>query len=116
MLIAQFSDTHIKPEGQLAYSVVDTHQMLSQAIDHLLQLPQQPDVVIISGDLVDAGSVVEYQRLAALFSVCPCLYSWCPATMMIANTCAWFFETIRALKPLVFGNSPYSLTRGRFAS
>ncbi|NDF65908.1 MAG: phosphodiesterase, partial [Betaproteobacteria bacterium] len=71
MLIAQFSDTHIKPEGQLAYSVVDTHQMLSQAIDHLLQLPQQPDVVIISGDLVDAGSVVEYQRLAVLLQRLP---------------------------------------------
>lgn len=66
MLIAQFSDTHIKPEGQLAYSVVDTHQMLSHAIDHLLQLPQQPDVVVISGDLVDAGSVVEYERLENL--------------------------------------------------
>jgi Icc protein len=71
MLIAQFSDTHIKPEGHLAYSVVDTHQMLAQAIDHLLQLPQQPDVMVISGDLVDAGSVVEYERLALLLARLP---------------------------------------------
>jgi 3',5'-cyclic AMP phosphodiesterase CpdA len=71
MLIAQFSDTHIKPAGQLAYSVVDTHLMLSQAIDHVLQLPQQPDVMIISGDLVDAGSVVEYERLSELLARLP---------------------------------------------
>lgn len=71
MLIAQFSDTHIKPEGQLAYSVVDTHHMLANAIDHLLQLPQQPDVMVISGDLVDAGSVAEYERLAALLERLP---------------------------------------------
>lgn len=71
MLIAQFSDTHIKPEGHLAYSVVDTHQMLAQAIDHLLHLPQQPDVMVISGDLVDAGSVIEYERLAALLARLP---------------------------------------------
>ena len=40
MLIAQFSDTHIKPAGQLAYGVADTHQMLQSALAHLLTLPQ----------------------------------------------------------------------------
>jgi 3',5'-cyclic AMP phosphodiesterase CpdA len=37
----------------------------------LLQLPQQPDVLVISGDLVDAGSLVEYERLAVLLERLP---------------------------------------------
>jgi 3',5'-cyclic AMP phosphodiesterase CpdA len=71
MLIAQFSDTHIKPAGQLAYGVADTHQMLQSALAHLLTLPQTPDLLVITGDLVDAGSVPEYQRLLALLQDLP---------------------------------------------
>lgn len=63
MLIAQFSDPHIKPEGRLAYGRVDTTRLLQQAIDHLHALPQQPDLLLLTGDLVDAGSAPEYQRL-----------------------------------------------------
>jgi 3',5'-cyclic-AMP phosphodiesterase len=63
MLIAQFSDTHIKPEGRLAYGRVDTTQHLQQAIDHLHALPQRPDLLLVTGDLVDAGSRTEYLRL-----------------------------------------------------
>ena len=71
MLIAQFSDTHIKPAGQLAYGVADTHQMLQSALAHLLTLPQTPDLLVITGDLVDAGSVPEYQRLHVLLQDLP---------------------------------------------
>ncbi|NBX55555.1 MAG: phosphodiesterase [Betaproteobacteria bacterium] len=74
MLIAQFSDTHIKPAGQLAYGVADTHQMLQSALDHLQGLPQRPDLLVITGDLVDAGSVVEYQRLQNLLNDLPMPY------------------------------------------
>lgn len=63
MLIAQFSDLHIKPAGRLAYGKVDTSACLHRAIAHLEALPQRPDVLVITGDLVDAGSVEEYQRL-----------------------------------------------------
>ena len=63
MLIAQLSDTHIKPAGKLAYKRVDTSSMLSNAIDHLRQLPQIPDLIVITGDLVDEGSIEEYKRL-----------------------------------------------------
>ena len=63
MLIAQFSDTHIKPKGRLAYNKVDTASMLEKAVTHLLSLPQQPDLLVITGDLVDQGHPEEYSHL-----------------------------------------------------
>ena len=63
MLIAQFSDTHIKPKGRLAYNKVDTASMLAKAVAHLQTLPQQPDLLVITGDLVDQGHPEEYSHL-----------------------------------------------------
>ncbi|MCW5636702.1 MAG: phosphodiesterase [Rubrivivax sp.] len=63
MLIAQFSDLHIKPAGKLAYGRVDTMAFLDQALAHLAALPQRPDLLLLTGDLVDAGAPDEYERL-----------------------------------------------------
>lgn len=63
MLIAQFSDTHIKPKGRFAYNKVDTAGMLAKAVAHLKTLPQQPDLLLITGDLVDQGQPQEYDHL-----------------------------------------------------
>ena len=60
MLIAQLTDTHIKKEGRLAYGKVDTLRCLTAAIDHINTLSDTPDVVLISGDLVDTGTEDEY--------------------------------------------------------
>jgi 3',5'-cyclic AMP phosphodiesterase CpdA len=60
VLIAQISDTHIKPEGSLAYGRVDTSAFLARAVDHILHLDPRPDVVLGTGDLVDGGLLVEY--------------------------------------------------------
>jgi Icc protein len=69
MLIAQLTDTHIKPKGRLAYHKVDTAVMLKAAVDDINQLPQQPDLVIITGDLVDQGSYEEYVHLIEILSL-----------------------------------------------
>jgi 3',5'-cyclic AMP phosphodiesterase CpdA len=71
MLIAQITDTHIKPEGVLAYGRIDTAAFLARAVDHLLHLDPRPDVVVATGDLVDAGSDDEYTRLRHLLSPLP---------------------------------------------
>jgi 3',5'-cyclic-AMP phosphodiesterase len=63
MLIAQISDTHIKPHGRLAYGRVDTEGMLRRCIAHVQALLPQPDVVVITGDLVDFGQADEYALL-----------------------------------------------------
>jgi 3',5'-cyclic-AMP phosphodiesterase len=66
MLIAQLSDPHIRPPGQLYRGVVDSNAMFSQAIAHVHALDRRPDLVLITGDLVDAGQPEEYAHALAL--------------------------------------------------
>lgn len=62
-LIAQISDLHLKAGNKLTYGVVDTLGALRRAVDHLNASHPQPDVVVISGDLVDFGRPDEYAVL-----------------------------------------------------
>src|SRR2546430_1160092 len=71
LLIAQISDTHIKPEGRLAYERIDTAWHLGRCVEHLLALDPRPDVVLATGDLVDAGLAEEYRLLARLLAPLP---------------------------------------------
>jgi 3',5'-cyclic AMP phosphodiesterase CpdA len=71
VLIAQITDTHIKPEGSLAYDRVDTSAFLARAVDHILHLDPRPDVVLGTSDLVDGGTPAEYARLRHLLSPLP---------------------------------------------
>jgi len=71
VVIAQITDMHIRPEGVLAYGRVDTAPYLARAVQHLLGLKPRPDVVLATGDLVDAGRAVEYDRLRALLAPLP---------------------------------------------
>jgi Icc protein len=68
MLIAQISDMHIKANGRLAYGIVDTAGMLRDCIHHILDLPTQPDLILLSGDLVDYGHPEEYALLQELLA------------------------------------------------
>jgi 3',5'-cyclic AMP phosphodiesterase CpdA len=68
MLIAQLSDTHIKTAGTKAYRVVETDALLRKAVQALNDLPQRPDAVIVSGDLVDRGLAQEYARLRTILA------------------------------------------------
>jgi len=71
MLIAQLSDMHLRPEGQLLYDRIDTAVFLERAVAHVLKLDPQPDVVLMSGDLVEAGRPEEYARLQLLIAPLP---------------------------------------------
>ena len=66
MLIAQLSDIHVRPAGQLYKGVVDSNRMLSEAIEHLHNLDRRPDLVLLTGDLVDEGDPAEYTTLLHL--------------------------------------------------
>lgn len=68
MLIAQFSDLHIRLPGLLAYRRVDTAAYLRAAVEHLMQLVPRPDALLITGDLVDFGTPEEYEHLAELLA------------------------------------------------
>ncbi|POP64734.1 MULTISPECIES: phosphodiesterase [Pseudomonas] len=62
-LIAQISDLHLKADGRLTYGVVDTLGALRRAVAHINASKQRPDIVVISGDLVDFGREDEYAVL-----------------------------------------------------
>ncbi|PCC75259.1 3',5'-cyclic AMP phosphodiesterase CpdA [Nannocystis exedens] len=68
MLIAQLSDTHVStPEGPEDV-VLHTSEHLARAVAHLNRLQARPDLVVITGDLVDRGEVGEYERLRELLA------------------------------------------------
>jgi 3',5'-cyclic AMP phosphodiesterase CpdA len=68
MIIAQITDLHIGTEGSLAYGRYDTALSMSRCVDHLVRQRPAPDVVLATGDLVDAGSDEEYRRLQELLA------------------------------------------------
>jgi Icc protein len=68
MLIAQISDTHIVPKGKLAMGRVDTAAHLARAVDHIGGLRPSPDLVLVTGDLVDAGKPEEYAHIRELLA------------------------------------------------
>lgn len=71
MLIAQITDTHIKLPGKLAYNRVDTAAMLRQCVAELKRLDPQPELIVITGDLVDLGRPEEYAYLRELLAPLP---------------------------------------------
>jgi 3',5'-cyclic-AMP phosphodiesterase len=66
MIIAQISDPHIGLGDDSADPQDEAAVQLRRAIDHLMRLPAPPDVVLITGDCVNSGSMPEYQRLRTL--------------------------------------------------
>jgi 3',5'-cyclic AMP phosphodiesterase CpdA len=68
ILIAQISDLHIKRPGELAYGRVDTAAALAHCVDALNRFAPQPDLVVITGDLVDTPSVSAYGHLKRLLT------------------------------------------------
>jgi 3',5'-cyclic AMP phosphodiesterase CpdA len=68
MLIAQISDPHVRPAGELYQGVVDSNRMFDNAICHVLELDCRPDLVLLTGDLVDEGKPEEYEMARHLLS------------------------------------------------
>jgi len=68
ILIAQISDLHIKSPGNLAYGKVDTAAALERCVAALNALQPRPDLVVISGDLVDTPTPQEYDHLKRLLA------------------------------------------------
>ena len=58
MLIAQISDTHMLPPGEIAYGVADTEAALRRAVRAVNEA--KPDVVIHTGDFAHHGAPEAY--------------------------------------------------------
>jgi len=68
MLIAQISDMHVKAPGELLYGRIDTAAYLERAVAHIEAFDPKPDVVLATGDLVEAGKPEEYINLKRLLA------------------------------------------------
>ncbi len=68
MILGQISDLHIKTDGKKSYRVVDTAESLRRCVAQVNSLKQRPDVLIITGDLVDFGKPSEYACLRELLA------------------------------------------------
>jgi 3',5'-cyclic AMP phosphodiesterase CpdA len=82
MLVAQISDSHIvaagklfrcplpgvAPDGGRIRCEFDTAPYLARAVAALNALTPRPDVVVVTGDLVDHGEPAEYEHLRALLA------------------------------------------------
>ncbi len=68
MLIAQISDLHVMPPGELAYGRFDTSASLARCVSHIMQSSPLPDAVLATGDLVNGGSAGEYRLLRTLLA------------------------------------------------
>lgn len=78
LIITQISDLHIKCGGELIGGVVDTVAMLRRCVTQILAMPAPPSLVLVSGDLVDAGAPAEYATLRALLAPLPMPYYLIP--------------------------------------
>jgi Icc protein len=67
-LLAQISDLHIKANGSPLLATIDTAGMLRACVQSVLTLDQQPDVVVITGDLTDLGKPEDYAFLRGLLA------------------------------------------------
>jgi 3',5'-cyclic AMP phosphodiesterase CpdA len=65
------SDLHVRAKGVLYQGVADSNASLADAIDHVLALDRRPDLVLLTGDLVDTGQPEEYHALRDLLAALP---------------------------------------------
>lgn len=68
MWIAQISDPHVRPVGVRYKDTMDTNAALSAAIRQINALEPIPDLVILSGDVVDEGDKAEYDAACAILA------------------------------------------------
>ena len=82
MIVAQLSDPHIvapgklfrcpvqgtAPEAERLYREFDTAPYLASAVAALNALVPRPDIVVVTGDLVENGMPEEYEHLRALLA------------------------------------------------
>lgn len=68
MLIAQLTDLHVTARGARAFGQVDTNDALARAVAHVAALPRRPDLVVVTGDVVNGPQPGEYAMAAELLA------------------------------------------------
>ncbi len=65
-LLVQITDTHIEAPGKLLYDTLDTARHLQESVHEINAMKPQPDLVMVTGDLVEHPSEASYEHFAAL--------------------------------------------------
>jgi len=65
MIIAQITDTHILPKGQvwMHRPEAEVNERLKLVVQHLNNLNPRPDVLLLTGDATDKGDEEAYEHL-----------------------------------------------------
>src|ERR1700743_96615 len=63
-LLLQISDTHLGSD----WDGPDPDECLLRAVEAILELPQRPDALVVSGDLTQNGTADEYGRVRELLA------------------------------------------------
>jgi 3',5'-cyclic-AMP phosphodiesterase len=66
MLICQLTDLHVRPLGRPANRVSETNVFTERALRAVAAFTPAPDVVMLTGDLTEAGLLEEYANLAGM--------------------------------------------------
>jgi 3',5'-cyclic-AMP phosphodiesterase len=69
MLVAQITDLHLGFDSEDPSEF--NRRRLDRVIDTLCDMAYKPDVLFITGDLVDRGDVTSYRRLRTAIAACP---------------------------------------------
>jgi len=64
--LIHISDTHILPPGEVLYGEVDSARHLRETVQQINRMRPLPDLVIITGDLVEHGDKVSYRHFIEL--------------------------------------------------
>lgn len=75
-MILHLSDVHVTEPDSAIARFADGEHRLRLVIDHVIEADVPLDGVVVTGDLVDAGTVDEYGRLLAQLDRLPC--PWYP--------------------------------------
>ena len=67
-MLVQITDTHIVPLGELLYGNTDSAAHLAESVRQINAMRPKPDVVMITGDLVENPDPASYQYFIDLIS------------------------------------------------
>jgi 3',5'-cyclic AMP phosphodiesterase CpdA len=67
-LVVQISDTHVVERGTLLYGQADTARHLAEAVSEINAMDPQPDLVLITGDLVEHPGPATYSHFRDLIA------------------------------------------------
>lgn len=74
MLIAHISDTHIADPDEKTFGFVPMAENLARCVAHINALNPSPDVVLLSGDVTNNGTIVQTERAKVILDDLACPY------------------------------------------